>query len=303
MIGKQGMKIAVTGASGLVGSQLVAFLSTGGHEIVSLVRAEPDRGQVLWNPKAGQVDTQGLAGVNAVVHLAGENIAVGRWSPAKKRRIRESRVAGSRLIAEKLAAMDPKPDVLVCASAIGYYGDRGATKLDESSDPGTGYLADVCRDWEDACQPAREAGIRVVNARIGVVITPRGGALAKMLPPFKMGVGGKVAGGDQFWSWVSIEDVVGALHHAIMNESISGPLNVVSPEPLTNSAFTKVLGKVLRRPTIFPMPAFVAKMALGEMANDLLLSSTRVLPTRLLETGYEFRHPTLETALHALLGK
>lgn len=297
------MKVGVTGASGLVGSQLVPFLGTGGHGIVRFVRANPQDGEVFWDPQGSKVDIQKLAGVNAVVHLAGENIASGRWSPTKKRRIRESRVTGSYLIAKTLANLDPKPSVFVCASAIGYYGDRGTVELAETAAPGEGFLADVCRDWEDACQPARAAGIRVVNVRIGVVITPQGGALAKMLLPFKMGVGGKIGSGNQFCSWVSIEDVVGAIYHVIMNESISGPLNVVSPEPLTNSEFTKVLGQVLGRPTIFPLPAFAAKLLLGEMAEDLLLSSTRVMPTRLLESGYTFRHPTFKATLCALLGK
>ena len=303
------MKVAVSGAGGLVGSHLLPVLSANGHEVLPMVRSAPwdsqssSDSQIYWNPGEGQIDARGLSGVDAVIHLAGENVAQGRWNPAKKHRIRESRVAGTKLICDTLAGLDSKPHTIVCASAIGFYGDHGDDEMTETSLPGRGFLADVCRDWEDSCRDAREAGIRVVNARIGVVLSPEGGALAKMLGPFKMGVGGIVGSGRQFWSWVSIEDVVRALHFALIEESLAGPVNIVSPEPVRNSEFTRTLGQRLRRPTILPMPALAAKVVLGQMAEDLLLSSTRVLPIRLVEAGYEFRHPTLDVALSELLDR
>ncbi len=299
------MKILVSGSTGLVGSALVPFLTTGGHDVVRLVRSVPSAGSgdVAWSVSQGTIDTAGLAGVDAVVHLAGENIAAGRWTAKQKARIRDSRVEGTRLLCETLAAMDDPPKTLVCASAIGFYGDRGDQVLDEDSDPGTSFLCDVCREWEAACEPARQRGIRVVNLRIGVILTPAGGALAKMLLPFKMGVGGIVGNGRQFWSWISLDDVVGAIHHALTTESLSGPVNGVAPNPVTNREFTKTLGSVLRRPTIFPMPAFAARLALGEMADELLLSSTRVVPKKLQQSGYEFRHADLTAALKHVLGK
>jgi uncharacterized protein len=205
-------------------------------------------------------------------------------------------------LSETLAGMETPPKVLVCASAVGYYGDRGDEVLTEASEPGEGFLAEVCQEWEDACQPAREKGIRVVNLRMGVILSPKGGALAKMLLPFKMGVGGKVGSGDQYWSWIALDDVVGAIHHAITTEDLSGPVNATAPNPSTNLEFTKTLGKVLSRPTLFPMPKFAARLALGEMADDLLIASARVQPERLKQTGYQFRFPELEPALRHLLG-
>jgi uncharacterized protein (TIGR01777 family) len=299
------MKILVSGSTGMVGSALVPFLTSGGHEVARLVRSTPsaDRGDVAWNPSQGTIDAAGLADVDAVVHLAGENIAAGRWNAKQKARIRDSRVDGTKLLCETLAAMDNPPKTLVCASAIGFYGDRGDDVLDEDSDPGSSFLCDVCREWEAACEPARQCGIRVVKLRIGVILSPAGGALAKMLLPFKLGAGGIVGNGRQYWSWISLDDVVGAIHHALTNDDVSGPVNGVAPNPVTNREFTKSLGSVLRRPTIFPMPAFAARLALGEMADELLLASTRVEPKRLLETGFEFRHADLTTALKHVLGK
>lgn len=298
------MNVLVTGATGLVGSTVVPFLTTGGHQVLRLVRKPTGRDDdVVWNPDAGTIDSKKLNGLDAVVHLAGENIASGRWTAAKKARIRDSRVNGTRLLCETLAQLSKPPKVLVCASAIGYYGDRGNDELSETSPPGTSFLCDVCRDWEQATESARLAGIRVVNLRIGVVLTPRGGALAKMLLPFKLCAGGNVGHGRQYWSWIAIDDVVGAIHHALTTGGLFGPVNAVSPEPVTNAGFTKTLGKVLRRPTIIPMPAFAAKWALGEMADELLLASTRVIPRRLTETGYQFRCPTLEAALRHVLGR
>lgn len=295
------MKILVSGLSGLVGQSLGPFLTNGGHEVIGLSRSPGNTG-IGWNPSDGQIDKDGLAGVDAVVHLAGENIAK-RWNEKQKRRIRESRVKGTTLLCETLAEMETPPKVLVSASAIGYYGDRGEEVLTENSSPAEGFLPEVCKDWEAACEPARQKGIRVVNLRIGVILSPKGGALAKMLFPFKMGVGGKVGDGKQYWSWIALDDVVGAIHHSLMNEELSGPVNATAPHPCTNYEFTKVLGKVLSRPTVFPMPKFAARLALGEMANDLLLASARVQPERLQQTNYEFRYPELEQALRHLLGR
>lgn len=297
------MQVAVTGAGGLVGSTIVPLLTTGGHGVTPLVRREAKPGEVTWDPQAATFDASKLDGVDAVVHLAGENIAGGRWTDAMKKKIRDSRVKGTRVLCEGLARMQHPPKALVCASAIGYYGRRGDELLDENSPPGEGFLPDVCVEWEQACQPARDAGIRVVNVRLGVVLSPREGALKKMLLPFKLGLGGKIASGQQYWSWVSIDDAAGAIYHALMTPGLSGPVNGVAPNTVTNLDFTKTLGRVLGRPTIFPMPAFAARLALGEMADDLLIGSTRVTPKRLLETGYEFRQPELEGALRHLLGK
>lgn len=302
--GVEMMNILVSGSSGLVGSALVPFLTTGGHRVLRLVRGSAGGiDEVAWNPSAGTIDATKLEGLDAVVHLAGENIATGRWNAAKKARIHDSRVRGTRVLCEALATLTNKPRVLVCASAIGYYGHRGDEVLTENSPPGSSFLCQVCRDWEAATDPARQAGIRVVNLRIGVVLTPRGGALAKMLLPFKLCAGGIVGSGRQFWSWIAIDDLVGAIHHAITHDGLSGPVNAVAPEPTTNREFTKTLGRVLGRPTIFPMPAFVVRFMFGEMGEELLLASTRVVPQRLLESGYQYRAPTLEFALRHLLGR
>lgn len=300
---KANMRILISGSSGLVGSTLIPLLTTGGHSVTRLVRKTPQAGEAQWNPADGQVDPAALASADAVVHLAGDNIGDGRWTAAKKDRILRSRVEGTQLLATALAKLPAPPKVLVCASAIGIYGDRGDEWLDEQSPPGQGFLADVCQQWEAAAQPAREAGIRVVNLRFGVILSPRGGALAKMLLPFRLGGGGVIGSGQQYWSWIALDDAVGAIHHAIVNDSLSGPVNVVAPQTVTNQEFTKTLGRVLHRPTIVPMPAFAARLALGEMANELLLASQRVRPSRLEETRYTFRHPQLEGALRAILGK
>ena len=258
---------------------------------------------VRWDPTADRFDAGPLEGVDAVVHLAGESIASGRWTTAQKQRIRDSRVHGTRVLSEALAAMKRPPRVFVGASAIGFYGDRGDERLNEASPAGDLFLSGVCADWEAASRPAADAGIRVALARLGVVLTPKGGALAKMLTPFKLGVGGRMGDGQQYWSWVAIDDVVGALHHALMTDSLSGPFNVVSPNPVTNLEFTRALGRVLRRPTVAPMPAIAARALLGQMADELLLASARVEPDRLQETGYDFRQTTLEAALRHVLGR
>ena len=301
--GRKTMRVAVTGATGLVGSALVPFLTSGGHDVYPVVRREPGEREIGWDPANGKLNAADLEGFDAVVHLAGENIA-GRWTKHRKQKIRDSRVRGTELLAKALAGLERPPEVLVSASAIGIYGDRGDEMLDETSDAGQNfYLADVVQAWERATDPASEAGIRVVTARLGIVLSPKGGALKKMLPPFRMGVGGNIGNGRQYWSWVALDDVVGALHHAMLTDSLRGPVNVVAPDPPRNAEFTKVLGKVLHRPTLIPVPAFAARLGLGEMANELLLASARVSPTRLAKCGYAFRYPELEAALRHVLGR
>jgi hypothetical protein len=236
------------------------------------------------------------------VHLAGENIT-GRWTAAKKARIRESRVQGTRLLAEAVARLERPPRVLVCASAIGYYGTRGEEILREESPPGKGFLAEVCQQWEAAAQPVAQKGVRVVHLRTGLVLSRQGGALAKMLPAFRLGLGGKIGRGDQYMSWISIDDLAGVIQHALLSETLRGPVNAVAPNPVTNLVFAQTLGRVLRRPTPFPLPAFAARLVFGEMANELLLASTRVDPAKLLASGYGFRHTELAGALRQLLGK
>jgi uncharacterized protein (TIGR01777 family) len=297
------LSVAITGASGLVGSALTPFLTTGGHSAITLARENNNDNKLpRWNPETGKVSLPGDPPLDAVVHLAGEGIANRRWSAATKERIRASRVKATRKLCETLARLPAPPKTLVCASAIGFYGDRGEETLDEGSPVGRGFLAEVCREWEAATEPARAAGIRVVHLRFGVILSPRGGALARMPLPFRLGGGGRVGSGGQWWSWIPLDDVIGAIHHALLTDSLTGPVNVVAPTPLTNADFTRVLAAVLRRPAIFPVPAFAARLALGEMASELLLASARVVPQRLLDSGYIFRHPTLEPALRHMLG-
>lgn len=299
------MKILVTGSSGLVGSALVPFLTAGGHSVTRLVRSKRGvwEGGAFWNPEMGSIDAGALEGLDAAVHLAGESIAAGRWTAAKKARIRESRVKGTRLLAETLARLNRPPKVLVSASAVGYYGSRGEDPLSEESSPGSGFLAEVCREWEAATAAAAEAGIRVVCLRSGIILSPAGGALQRLLLPFRLGVGGRAGSGRQFMSWVALDDVVGAIHHALITEGLQGPVNAVSPKPVRNSEFSKVLGRVLRRRTALLLPGFAMRLALGQMADELLLTSQRIEPARLLSSGYQFRFPELEGALRHLLGK
>jgi uncharacterized protein (TIGR01777 family) len=301
--GRPPLTIAITGATGLLGTNLAALLTTGGHRVVRVVRHPTSDHDLRWDPATGRIDAEGLEGVDAVVHLAGESIAGGRWTRAAKQRVRDSRVRGTRLLAETLARLGRRPAVLVSASAIGYYGDRGDALLDEQSGSGGGFLGEVCTAWEAATAPAWDAGIRVVNLRIGIVLTPAAGALAKMLPPFRLGLGGRLGSGKQWMSWISLDDTIGAIHHAIVSPALQGPVNAVAPEPVTNAEFTRTLARVLHRPALMPVPAAGLRLALGEMADTLLLASCRVVPAKLQASGYHFRHPTLESALRHLLGR
>ncbi len=294
--------VAISGASGLIGSALAALLTSGGHRVVRLVRRPPRAGEIQWDPDAGQLAPDALAGVDAVVHLAGESIAGSRWSPAQQERIRSSRARGTETLARAIAAATPRPRVLVSASAVGLYGDRGADPLDETAVPGAGFLASVAQAWENAAAPARDAGVRTAFARFGIVLTPAGGALAQMLPPFKVGLGAPLGSGHQWMSWISLDDTIGALLHLLMSE-VEGPVNVVAPEAVTNGDFTDALGHAVRRPTFLPpVPPFALRALVGGLADEGLLASTRVVPARLQATGYHFRHPTLELALSHVLG-
>ena len=297
------MNILVTGASGLIGPALVGKLSDAGHEVTRLVRSapNPERREIPWDPAAARLDAASVEGFDAVVHLAGESIGQGRWTAAKKERILTSRVQGTRLLAETLARLTRPPAVLVSASAIGYYGDRGEEELDEQRPPGSGFLPDVCRQWEAAAEPAGEAGIRVVHPRIGLVLSASGGALAKMLPVFRWGLGGPLGTGRQYVSWITLEDLVRAMDYLIATDSLSGPVNAVAPNPVTNRQFTRALGRALRRPARLPAPAFALRAMLGQMADALLLASTRVRPRRLVDSGFSFGDPQLEEALGRLL--
>lgn len=296
------MKILVTGASGLVGRALVPLLTAEGHEAARLVRSAPGAGDVPWDPDAGTLGAEALEGFDGVVHLAGENIASGRWNTEKKRRIRESRVRGTRLLSETLAALKRPPRVLVSASAVGFYGDRGEEELTEGSPAGTGFLSEVCREWEAATEAAEGKGVRAVHARLGIVLSRQGGALAKMLTPFRLGVGGVIGNGRQYMSWVTLDDAAAAFGHLLAADTVTGPVNVVAPAPVTNREFTATLGRVLRRPAVFPVPGFMARLAFGEMANALLLASARVKPEKLLDSGYAFRHGSLTEGLRHVLG-
>ena len=296
------MHVVVSGSRGLVGSALVPFFTTGGHRVTRLVRGAPaNSDEAAWNPARGLAEPSRFNGVDAVVHLAGENIATGRWTPARKAEIRQSRVEGTRSLCESLARLAHPPKLLVSASAIGFYGDRGAQTLTEESGAGSGFLPDVCREWEAATEPASQAGIRVVHLRFGMVLSPAGGALQKMLLPFKLGLGGRIGSGAQFMSWIAVDDVVGTIRHVLSAESLQGPVNAVAPTPVTNAEFTRTLARVLRRPALASVPSFAARLAFGEMADALLLASARVIPVRLRESGYHFRFPELEGALRHLL--
>ena len=296
------MRVAVTGSSGFIGKALVRELETAGHDVLRLVRKPPPQGAhaAPWDPATGSIDADALQGLDAVVHLAGENIAAGRWTPARKARIRDSRVAATRLLATALAGLARPPRALVCISAVGLYGDRGDTTLNEESPPGTGFFAETCRDWEAAADPARAHGIRVAHLRTALVLDPEGGALARLLPVFRWGLGAPLGTGRQWWSWVTRDDLVGMFRH-VLDHDISGPVIATSPQPVTCSEFTRALGRVLRRPTWPPVPRAVLRLLIGEMADEAFLASARLEPTRLVASDFAFRHPALEPALRALL--
>jgi hypothetical protein len=299
------LTVAMTGASGLIGRHLTHFLTTGGHEVRPLVRDRQEAeagGGIYWNIDDDAIDAEALEGVDAVVHLAGENI-FGRWTEAKKRRIMESRRKGTRLLSEALAGLDDPPEVLVSASGIDYYGARGTDPVDESDGPGEGFLADVCQAWERSADPAREAGIRTVHTRFGLVLSAEGGGLKTMLPAFKMGVGGRIGSGNQYFPWVHIDDVLGIVHFAIFNDELEGPVNAVSPQSVTNSEFTQILGDVLSRPTWIPVPEFGVKLLFGQMGEEALLSGVRARPKKLEEAGYEWAWRDLREALEFELGQ
>jgi uncharacterized protein (TIGR01777 family) len=289
-------RILVSGVSGPIGAALLPSLKTRGYDVTRLVRGSATTAdQVAWDP-AKPISPDMVSGYDAVIHLAGESI-VGRWTKTKKLKIRASRIAGTTTLAEALAAAQNKPQVFVCSSAIGYYGDRGNEVLNEQSKAGSGFLPDVCREWEAATQAAANAGIRTVQMRTGVVLSPKGGALRKMLIPFKLGVGGRIGDGQQWMSWIDLQDMVGAIHHILKSDLLQGPVNMVAPKSVKNVEFAKTLGSVLSRPAILPMPAFAVKLAFGEMGESVLLSSQRVEPTQLVMSGYPFRFTDLRASL------
>jgi uncharacterized protein (TIGR01777 family) len=298
------MRFLVSGASGLIGRALVPFLRHEGHEVVRLVRrkaAGPD--EIFWDPTNGLLDLAHTKPIDAVIHLAGEPIASGRWTDGRRAALLASRVKGTRTLVGALERLRHRPFVMVSASATGFFGDRGSEVMDENDRGGGGFLADVCDAWEHEAQAASALGIRVAMLRTGLVLTPQGGALAKMLPVFRAGLGGKLGSGRQWMSWISIDDVVGAYHHAVLDQRCTGPVNAVAPEPVTNSEFAATLAEVLGRPALCPVPKFALKLAFGQLARETLLASTRVIPERLLGSGYPFRHVTLEGALRHVLGR
>lgn len=297
------LKVVVSGASGLIGRALCERLSARGDVVQRLVRGAAKGSDVCWNPMNGLLDAGTLEGTDVVVHLAGEPIAEGRWNAAKKRRIMESRDRGTRLIAETIAGMKRPPRAMLSASAIGIYGSRGDEVLSESSALGTGFLADVCRGWEAATEPAARAGIRVVHLRIGLVLDPSGGALKPMLPVFKMGLGGRLGSGRQWMSWITLADTIGSIEHVMKREDVSGPVNVVGPSPVTNADFTRALGRALGRTAVLPVPEWVLRLVIGEMADEAVLASARAMPTRLRESGFSYADDALEAALAGMLNR
>ncbi|MFW6718596.1 TIGR01777 family oxidoreductase [Streptomyces sp. MAR4 CNY-716] len=295
------MRIAVSGSSGLIGSALVGSLRTDRHDVLRLVRREasaPD--EVRWDPEKGYVDTARLDGCDAVVHLAGAGIADRRWTERYKRVLRDSRVLGTAAVADAVASLDRPPSVLVCGSAIGYYGDTGDRRVDETAPPGRGFLADLCQEWEAATTAAEEAGIRTVHARTGLVVSRKGGAWGRLFPIFRAGLGGRLGNGRQYWSFISLHDHIAALRHLVDTESLTGPVNLTGPEPLTNREVTAAMGRVLHRPTPFPVPAAALRVALGGFAEDVI-GSQRVVPRKLLDSGFAFAFPGIEEALRAAL--
>jgi uncharacterized protein (TIGR01777 family) len=295
------MQLLVSGSSGMVGSALVPKLTEAGHSVRRLVRSGGEATDASWRPDRGELDAHALDGVDAVVHLGGESIGDSRWSATRKGAIFDSRVVSTRLLADRIAKAAAPPKALLVASAVGFYGDGGESWIDETAPAGAGFLAGVCREWEAATRPALDAGVRVVHLRFGFILSPKGGGLRKMLTPFRFGLGGAMGGGRQWMSWIALDDVVAAIVHAVQSAALNGAVNVVTPNPVTNAEFTKTLGRVLGRPTFFPMPTFAARAAFGEMADELLLASQRVRPAKLLASGFAWSHPLLEEALRHLL--
>ncbi len=301
----QPLTILISGASGPLGSGLVPFLTSGGHRVLRLVRraSQTGEGAIFWDPRRGQLSLQGCGPIDAVIHLAGENIGEGSWTPAKKREILASRTSSTALLARTIAALQPRPRVMLSSSAIGFYGERGDCFLNEGEGAGSAFISEVCRQWEEAASPAREAGIRVALMRMGVVLTPGGGALQKMLPLFQLGLGGRIGDGQQYLSWIGLDDVLAAFHYALYQEELAGAVNVVAPRPVRNEEFCQTLARVLGRPAWLAVPAWAVRCRYGEMGREVPLASTRVSPEKLLAAGYRFRHPELEGALRHLLGR
>lgn len=299
------MDVVITGSSGLIGSALVLGLEQAGHRPIKMVRTEPRSGadEIRWDPSTGEIDSESLDGVGAVVHLAGAGIGDRRWNEKYRTLLVESRTSGTSLLASTLAGLNSPPRTFLSGSAIGFYGDRGSEQLTEQSDGGVGFLADLVKKWEASAQSAIDAGIRTVFLRTGIVYTPKGGALKKLLPLFKLGLGGRFGAGDQYLSWITLDDEIGAILH-LLEADVRGPVNLTSPHPVTNAELTRVLGAVLSRPTLLNVPAFGPRLLLGrEMADALLFESANIVPHVLLDAGYEFRHPDLETGLRAILGR
>lgn len=299
------LHILMSGASGVVGSALIPFFTTGGHRVTRLVRRKDlrDENERFWDPQKGVLDIHGTDAFDVVIHLSGENIGQGRWTPRKKKKIIDSRNMTTRLIAGGIATLKTPPRAFLCASAIGYYGDRGNAVMTEENECGADFISSVCDEWEQAAFPALEKGIRTVFLRIGMVLSPVGGALQRLLPTFKIGLGGKVGSGEQYMSWISMDDLIGVVYHAINDDSLSGPVNIVAPSPVTNLELTRTLARVISRPALFTIPAWLIKLVFGEMGKEVLLASTRVEPEKIMAAGYRFRHPDLEGALRHLLGR
>ena len=297
-------RILVAGSSGMIGTQLVAFLDTGGHEVWRLVRRVPAEGrnEIFWDPENGELDRGSIEGFDAIIHLGGEGIGDRRWNKKRKRKIKDSRVESTKLLSEAICSMNTKPECFILASAIGWYGDRGDEELDEESQIGEGFLPEVCKEWEGAASKVEESGVRTVYLRSGIVLAATGGALGKMLLPFKFGAGGPMGGGKQWMSWISLDDEIYAIHHLLMSQNSKGKYNLSAPRPVRQKLFARTLGRVLRRPAFAPLPGFVIKIIFGEMGEKLTLDSQRVLPSRLVDEGYEFLHRDLEPALRDSLG-
>lgn len=296
--------VLISGASGLLGRKLVPFLTTGGHSVLKLVRRDArGENEIFWDPAAGKLDPERLQGIDAVIHLSGENVGEGRWTAEKRRKIIDSRLSTTRLLTKTILDLDPRPEVLISSSATGYYGDCRNEEIDETAPSGEGFLASVCEQWEDATKPAADGGIRTVLMRIGVVVTPEGGALGKLLLPYQLGLGGRIGPGSQYISWIGIDDTIAAFYWSLMNNCISGPLNVTGPEPVPYLQFSKTLAGVLSRPAVVPLPSPLIRLLFAQMGVEGLLFSTRARPARLLQSGFAFRHPTLEEVFRHVLGK